>query len=719
VPALSDHLVHYQGQKPLDRNAPPFEVDYAPSDWELVPGDGPGHADQLLHRRVAGCSLWLGDSGVGVRQLSTLNLAGYDWTVLEVQPRNLRYHTLRDNEAFTFGVMLPDVYTSNASAPCQQAAEDVLKTLKVVSQPLPHSMKGYEMYSWYDENEGTWYYTLVTGTNRLKAIEEIILREKAVSTQGWTSITVRGNDALKAELRRLPAGEQVTWIGAEWLKLVGADEQMAGTIKLPDGAVVAELENLCHERGVNLHTTIAQAPTSGPEPAPAQTLFPEDASQDTGAPQLVIRESPIVAAGIDGPGHLEYDDRLGAEILARIKARRAWSAERALAQTNTALAPFGYRLESRFDFEWNRTCYDLYGAGDGEPLLPGLCPIWPAFIHASVNASGTGFALVEDNAPNARPLYLLPDSDEVQERESGRSWAQPGYVGDDLARVTGTGDVSFTYQVELGTQPVYTGTAVLYGAYMPLRSFTTWDDHWVLEVDDHLIMDGQDLGQALGYDAAFGFRRLGGQSFYFFEQDGLVGISYRGRVLPDLYEQVFHNRCCEAAIHNVEAGPDAVWYHALRDGVWYWVEAGTPASEMADGVGEKLALQSLVHFFERLSAGWYQEVSPLYGGSYQVLVDNNPGLDPQDHAALWKNACTANGFQCLRVRSARLLENVEAQAEYRFLVEFSTPDGELFVRGPCCGASETDMPPESEFLFTVVRREDGAYRVQDLPVYVP
>ena len=124
-------------------------------------------------------------------------------------------------------------------------------------------------------------------------------------------------------------------------------------------------------------------------------------------------------------------------------------------------------------------------------------------------------------------------------------------------------------------------------------------------------------------------------------------------------------------------------------------------------------------YFEHLRAGRYEEASQLYGGSYEVLIDNNPTLDPEDHAALWRNACTSNGFQCLRVRSARLQADVSSEAEYRFVVEFSTPDDQLFVRGPCCGASETDMPPQSEFLFAVVRSEDGVYRVQDLPVYVP
>jgi hypothetical protein len=85
---------------------------------------------------------------------------------------------------------------------------------------------------------------------------------------------------------------------------------------------------------------------------------------------------PIVAAVVDGPGHFEYDDRLGDKTLDRIKALRDRSAERAMAQTNAALAPFGYRLESRFDADWNRTFYDLYREGEAEPLLPSLSPLW-------------------------------------------------------------------------------------------------------------------------------------------------------------------------------------------------------------------------------------------------------------------------------------------------------------------------------------------------------
>jgi putative hemolysin len=300
---------------------------------------------------------------------------------------------------------------------------------------------------------------------------------------------------------------------------------------------------------------------------------------------LTVDEHAIVAAEVDGPGHFEYTDRLSEELLTRIEGLRAHAAEQHLTRANTALEPFGYQLEGRFDAAWNRTFYDLFKEGNPEPLLAGISPIWPV----SVNASGTDFVLVAENAPNVTPLYLQIQAGSVEPWNGEQSnWLPPAYVGDTLARVTFTGFPTLTYQVELDDgQPtmdaraVYSGTAVAVGAYMPLQRFTTWDGHWVLEVDDHLIMDGQDLGADRGYDAAFGFSLIQGQPFYFFVQEERVRLSYSGRTLPQSYDQVFHNQCCEAAIHNIEALGDTVLFHALRDGVWYLVEAGVYEGEMA------------------------------------------------------------------------------------------------------------------------------------------
>jgi len=349
------------------------------------------------------------------------------------------------------------------------------------------------------------------------------------------------------------------------LALLGGAVALAAALILGGAVVLAAA-------WVPIRVPRTSTPESTPQPVGTLPAMPIAASTtvDTSAEALAIREWPVAAAEVMGPGRFEYNNLLGDEILDHIQSLRANAAQRSLAQANDALAPFGYWLESRSDPKRNKTFYLLYREGEDEPLLADLASIW----RVSVNASGTDFVLVAENALGARPPYLLVREGQVEPWDPGPSaFLTPGYVGDSLARITATEFTTITYQLILGAQPVYTGTAVAVGAYMPLRSFTTWDDHWVLEVDDHLIMDGQDIGQALGYDAAFGFARIGAQSFYFFEQDGLVRIAYGDQVLPNAYDTVFHNHCCEATIHNVEAGPDTIWFHALREETWYFVEA--------------------------------------------------------------------------------------------------------------------------------------------------
>jgi hypothetical protein len=56
-------------------------------------------------------------------------------------------------------------------------------------QSLPQSMKGYELYSW--KSGGTWCFTLITGTNRLKTPAEIASRESTIEDD-WVKITVEG-----------------------------------------------------------------------------------------------------------------------------------------------------------------------------------------------------------------------------------------------------------------------------------------------------------------------------------------------------------------------------------------------------------------------------------------------------------------------------------------------------------------------------------------------
>jgi hypothetical protein len=56
--------------------------------------------------------------------------------------------------------------------------------------PLPPSLKGYELYSW--QAAGRWYFTLITGTNRNKQLEEITSPGSTESGEGWVKIRVAG-----------------------------------------------------------------------------------------------------------------------------------------------------------------------------------------------------------------------------------------------------------------------------------------------------------------------------------------------------------------------------------------------------------------------------------------------------------------------------------------------------------------------------------------------
>ncbi len=132
----------------------------------------------------------------------------------------------------------------------------------------------------------------------------------------------------------------------------------------------------------------------------------------------------------------------------------------------------------------------------------------------------------------------------------------------------------------------------------------------------------------------------------------------------------------------------------------------------------ELAIRTLTTFFSHLHAGDYEQAAALFGGSYDIMIDHNPEVNPDDHAALFRNACRINGAQCLEIGSV-VLEGRPAPTEFKFAVEFTNDDGSLFVLGPCCGATEADQPPQSVFFYTVVKSTADEYVVLEMPVYTP
>ena len=129
------------------------------------------------------------------------------------------------------------------------------------------------------------------------------------------------------------------------------------------------------------------------------------------------------------------------------------------------------------------------------------------------------------------------------------------------------------------------------------------------------------------------------------------------------------------------------------------------------------AKHTLIDFFSLLNAKEYADADAMYGDTYDQLQVFNPDVNINDHATLWKRACEMSGLQCLPVRTATLTH--EESDTYVFAVEFSNADDSLFVLGPCCGSNATEMPPVSQFEYTVMKNAAGKFVVMNLPPYVP
>ena len=142
------------------------------------------------------------------------------------------------------------------------------------------------------------------------------------------------------------------------------------------------------------------------------------------------------------------------------------------------------------------------------------------------------------------------------------------------------------------------------------------------------------------------------------------------------------------------------------------------AETLPDPPAQAAAQQVLTDYLAALEAGDYAGAVALYGGSYAIMIDHNPSLDPADHVALFKHACTINGAVCdLSVRNVVNVAGLGV-GRYRFMVELQNSLGALFELGQCCTDASDGTPPRTQFAF-LVEWVDGSYLVMTAPPYSP
>jgi hypothetical protein len=143
-----------------------------------------------------------------------------------------------------------------------------------------------------------------------------------------------------------------------------------------------------------------------------------------------------------------------------------------------------------------------------------------------------------------------------------------------------------------------------------------------------------------------------------------------------------------------------------------------PANEDKTSALVVEAEAALTEFYNLLNQGEYEKAVELYGGSYEELEYFNPVMDPADRAGLLAAACEINGFICAPVLNVAAIGS-DPQGILAFEVVYANPDGSRFVLGPCCGATEEEMPPMEVFTVRVNCERENECQVLDMPPWVP
>jgi hypothetical protein len=98
------------------------------------------------------------------------------------------------------------------------------------NKPKKRSMKGWELYSW--QNKNTWKFSILTGTNRNKKLEEIKAPEAVLHSL----------KELEQALFELAKGEYVTWFNPPTFP----------ELSLPPDTTIEEIRAWCKKLGLIL-----------------------------------------------------------------------------------------------------------------------------------------------------------------------------------------------------------------------------------------------------------------------------------------------------------------------------------------------------------------------------------------------------------------------------------------------------------------------------------
>lgn len=249
-----------------------------------------------------------------------------------------------------------------------------------------------------------------------------------------------------------------------------------------------------------------------------------------------------------------------------------------IARLNTRLAPFGYQVQTYVQSP--QTLFRVVKAG--KVLRSNI--FWIGQL--TVNTSGTDFILPIVDSYNSLTLIVRADGVHTVENWDLLLFDNvfPVFVGNDAIsleydyqRIPRQSNDPALLQVKKNGQLIDTlsidGTSPTRG---PVRGLTAWNGHWILELPDYVIQDGQSLNEQLGYSDSFTWRLLGEKPFYFYQKSGQIHTSYNDQTLPLTYDAVIHApQVSTALLLEMKAYSDGLLFYARRGDTWYYVTLRT------------------------------------------------------------------------------------------------------------------------------------------------
>ncbi len=305
-------------------------------------------------------------------------------------------------------------------------------------------------------------------------------------------------------------------------------------------------------------------------PASARALIPA-----TGAQQAVVQvhEYALIEQSADNPDHASFQKRVPAAVMANRTGWNFQSPAADLKASNQALAPFGFHLALNPSPPFSG--FALYKKD--ALVARDIAHFWPVSVK-----NGSSSSISQAERDFLLPFVTLSGSRLVASTSGIHPWlgqdTQPVFNGDQIAYAD-----TYDSQASLiaGPNGLYNGSTSSSAAQKtapdpsnPPSDLHTWGKHWALVTNGQATLDGQDLNKALGYASVFDWQIIAGQPCYFYTRSGITHINFAGQDLPYTYDQIVHGNPGDLSIFNPGSNGHILWFYALRDGLWYYVEIG-------------------------------------------------------------------------------------------------------------------------------------------------